>query len=203
MVNATFLELHNLNNAKKFDEIYWRTIQQGSKFINHCPLEKSENMSGDKAFLTLHEPRCCNGERWSSMPIDIQTDAKKQIWIFRTLIHVFDNNQLDITEKWKKLRPVVEIVNEKLNVFGIFRFLWIRRLSLILAITVVYDVSPWKTYLFWFSILGFSTKWWLPLSFRDRDHKQKMAHHWAQKLSMALSNALITKNSPLQLSPFG
>ena len=41
--------------------------------------------------------------------------------LIKRYIHVCDNNQLDMADRWTKLRPLVKIVNEKLKIFGIFR----------------------------------------------------------------------------------
>ena len=35
-------------------------------------------------------------------------------------LHCCDNTNLDETDKWAKLRPLIEAVNEKLQLFGIF-----------------------------------------------------------------------------------
>ena len=36
-------------------------------------------------------------------------------------LHVCDNDSLDLTDKWAKLRPLIELINRKLKFFGIFR----------------------------------------------------------------------------------
>ena len=38
----------------------------------------------------------------------------------KTYLHCCDNTNLDETDKWAKLRPLIEAVNEKLQKFGIF-----------------------------------------------------------------------------------
>ena len=38
----------------------------------------------------------------------------------KTYLHCRDNTNLDETDKWAKLRPLIEAVNEKLQRFGVF-----------------------------------------------------------------------------------
>ena len=38
----------------------------------------------------------------------------------KTYLHRWDNTNLDETDKWVKLRPLIEAVNEKLQQFSIF-----------------------------------------------------------------------------------
>ena len=38
----------------------------------------------------------------------------------KTYLHCYDNTNLDETDKWAKLRPLIEAVKEKLQQFGIF-----------------------------------------------------------------------------------
>ena len=38
----------------------------------------------------------------------------------KTYLHCWDNTNLDETDKWVKLRPLIEVVNEKLQQFSIF-----------------------------------------------------------------------------------
>eukprot|EP00112_Aurelia_sp_Birch-Aquarium-sp1_P019240 Seg472.1 transcript_id=Seg472.1/GoldUCD/mRNA.D3Y31 product="PiggyBac transposable element-derived protein 3" protein_id=Seg472.1/GoldUCD/D3Y31 len=54
-------------------------------------------------------------------PLISKLMPRSKFELVKHYIHVCDNNQFDITDKWTKLRPLVEMVNEKLKVFGIFR----------------------------------------------------------------------------------
>ena len=55
-------------------------------------------------------------------PLVARIISRNRFQEIKSFLHVCGNNQLDLNDKWSKLRPLVDLVNKKLMQFGIFSY---------------------------------------------------------------------------------
>ena len=129
LITLSMLDIYKLYFDEEIEQIF---IKLTEKYAREHKNDPTFVLSRDELwdFIVMITISCYNTRPqfsmyWStdddtSCPLIRSLMARNKFTKIKSCIHVCDNDDLDLNDKWSKLRPLINAVNDKLVQFGVF-----------------------------------------------------------------------------------